>query len=87
MRCETCRGLMVQSQRHTFLDEGDHLDLGVWRCPSCGEVMEEIHHVPRGQKLEVRRLRYAVRPWAIYQRSGSVPNRKSQRRQLLCCSS
>ncbi len=41
-RCERCQGLMVQDQSLDLLGTGDDFSVWIWRCISCGNIVDPV---------------------------------------------
>jgi hypothetical protein len=56
MRCERCEGLMVVGRFLDLLQSGE-VWLQAWRCPNCGNVVDEQIRRHKGQRLPLHRGR------------------------------
>lgn len=64
--CARCRGLMVIDYSMDLLDDTGQIDVTVWRCTSCGEVIDPTilrNRVERGPNLlyGTKQRKYAQR--------------------------
>jgi hypothetical protein len=61
MQCERCEGLMVVGQFLDLLQSGE-VWLQAWRCPNCGNVVDEQIRRHKAQRPPLHRGRTAGHP-------------------------
>ncbi len=62
MSCDRCEGMMIND---CLIDDGGRVNLPIWRCLVCGEIIDVLILSHRAEKTKTGRQRNQTSPFVL----------------------